>query len=238
MLLLRTKSSFIFAVAFLIAIIVPSAVADECEDQFTDVILNGDCRPVQGSDQCPAKCQGAFDKLDLACSVDGATLNDEPYDSSVNNLFSLLFFVNEPCNSTIADEVLLRTDDTCQSWGTLYLSTPILFCDDDTVCSKFCKDVADGFYSSCAADDEVMLDFGGTGEMKPMLVSQIVTGAGVFMGDACKEYEEGKGFLSVSPSAAPSEPPSGDSASSSSAVSFSIFPVIVSFVISSAIVLL
>ena len=220
----RTNSSFLLAIAFFTATIVPSAVANECDDQFGLVALFGSCAPVEGSDQCPATCQEGLDELDTICS--GSTLNDEPYEGA-NGLLGLLTFVDEACSPTVADEVLAQTDDTCQEWATVYLATPIFFCNDDAVCSKFCKDVQDGFYLNCAAADEVMLEDSETGETNPAPVSQIVMGAGFFMGDACKEYEEGKEFKNTS---------SGDSTSSSSALSVSIVAVIASFVVSSAII--
>ena len=234
----RTNSSFLLAIALFTATIVPSTVANECDDQFGLVALFGSCAPVEGSDQCPATCQEDLDELDTICS--GSTLNDEPY-AGAESLLGMLMLVDKACSPTVADEVLAQTDNTCQDWATLYLAIPIFFCNDDAVCSKFCKDVQDGFYLNCAAADEVLLEDSETGETNPAPVSQIVMGAGFFMGDACTEYEEGKEFKNtssdVSPTASPvKSPSSGDSASSSSALSISIVAVIASFVVSSAII--
>merc|ERR1719491_1745682 len=161
----------------------------ECEVQFTIFISSNVCDPVEGSDQCPASCQESLDTLDTACSVDGATISGEPYQASTN-LATALIFVDEPCKSVVGDEVLSQVDDTCQDWGALYLSTAIFFCsgDNDTaVCSPFCQGVLDGFYRSCAVDDEVMMEDSSTGEMDSTPVSQIRSNG---ESKACKEYGE------------------------------------------------
>ena len=234
----RTNSSFLLAIAFFTATIVPSAVASECDDQFGLVAFFGSCAPVEGSDQCPATCQEGLDELDTICS--GSTLNDEPY-AAAESLLGMLMLVDEACSPTVADEVLAQTDDTCQEWADVYIATAFLFCNDDAVCSEFCKDVQDGFYLNCAAADEIMQEDSETGEVTPVPVSQLAMVAGFFTGDACKEYEEGKEFKNTSsdaPTASPTASPvsSGDSTSSSSALSVSIVAVVASFVISSAII--
>eukprot|EP01083_Nonionella_stella_P260060 887193_1 len=123
-----SKSFLLFAIASLA--LHSTAVANECEDQYYALTTDA-CAPVEGSNQCPASCKESLDKLNTACSVDGATISDELYEASTN-LPAALFFVDEPCNSTIADELLARIDTTCQGRGALYQSTSVLFCDDDT----------------------------------------------------------------------------------------------------------
>ena len=217
-------NSFLFAIAFFTAIIVPSTVARDCQSRYLALSpFGGGCTPVEGSDLCPATCQEGLDELATICSVDGATLFDEPYEE-VTNLLSMLSLVDEACRPTIQDEVLAQTGDTCQEWADVYIATPILFC-NDAVCSKFCKDVQDLFYLNCAADDEVIPD-PETGEIVP--VSELVTGVGILMGNSCREYEEGKEFERIG----------GVSASSPSALSISIVAIIASLAVSSAIIFL
>ena len=200
----RTNSSFLLAIAFFTATIVPSAVASECDDQFGLVAFFGSCAPAEGSDQCPATCQEGLDELDTICS--GSTLNDEPY-AGAESLLGMLMLVDEACSPTVADEVLAQTDDTCQEWADVYIATAVLFCNDDAVCSEFCKDVQDGFYLNCAAADEIMLEDWATGEMITVSVSQLAMGSGSLMGDACKEYEEGKEFKKpTTPAPTPTTP--------------------------------
>mmetsp|Transcript_22583 Transcript_22583/g.33456 ORF Transcript_22583/g.33456 Transcript_22583/m.33456 type:complete len:227 (+) Transcript_22583:95-775(+) len=215
---LYRQSFLLFAVSSLT--LYTGAIANECEDQYNAIIfLSNVCDPVEGSDQCPASCQESLDMLDTACSVDGATISGEPYQASTN-LAAALIFVDEPCKSVVGDELLSQVEDTCQDIGTLYLSTSVIFCgDDDTpACSPFCQGVLDGFYRSCAVDDEVMTeDF--TGKVS-LPVSQIRVGYHAGLSEACKEYGKGKEF-------------EGSSTSSSSVSSISIFPVILSLVVSS-----
>ena len=216
---LYRKSFLLFAFSSLT--LYTGAIANECEDQYNAItIFSNVCDPVAGSDQCPASCQESLDTLGTACSVDGATITGEPYQASTT-LVAALLFVDEPCKSIVEDELLSQVDDTCQDWGTLYLSTPIFFCSDDTpVCSPFCQGVQDGFYRSCAVDDEVMTGDSFTGKMDSAPVSQIRFGGEIFLSKACKEYGEGKEFEE-------------SSTSSSSVSSISIFPVILSLVVSS-----
>jgi len=219
---LYRQSFLLFAVSSLT--LYTGAIANECEDQYNAIIfLSNVCDPVEGSDQCPASCQESLDMLDTACSVDGATISGEPYQASTNLATSDYMFLKEPCKSVVADELLSQVDDTCQDWGTLYISTAIFSCsknNDTPVCSQFCQGVQDGFYRSCAVDDEVMIEDSSTGKMDSTPVSQIRLGGEIFLSEACKEYGEGKEF--------------NESSTSSSSVSFiSIFPVILSVVVSS-----
>lgn len=191
MFLSSIKSFLLFAVASLN--LHSAAVANECEDQYNVLVSTDVCAPIEGSDQCPASCQESLDTLNTACSVNGATIGDEPYDASAK-LAQALMSTDEPCNSTVANELLARLDDTCQDWGTIYRWTPLLFCNDDTVCSQFCKGVQDGFYRYCAVDDEVKVVGMTNGEKFSTLapVSEVIMDARHFLGSACKEYAEGK----------------------------------------------
>ena len=233
------KESFLlFSVASLS--LYSAAVANECEDQYNVLTTADACTPLEGSGHCPASCQESLDILETACSVDGATISNEPYDPS-SHLQSILFsLVDEPCNSTVADEILVQTDTTCQDRGALYQSTPVLFCDEDTVCSQFCKDVQDAFYDSCSAEDIITTKDPISKEMSSMSVSEVVKGAENYMGDACREYEKGKTFKTsssddastTSSSSSPSSYPSKESSSGSlTSSSFAFSISIISFIL-------
>ena len=82
------------------------AVANDCEGQYNALTTADACVPIEGSDQCPASCQESLDRLITTCSA--------PYDPSSQFQLILFSVVDEPCNSTVADEILVQIDDTCQ----------------------------------------------------------------------------------------------------------------------------
>ena len=53
-------------------------------------------------------------------------------------------------------------------------------------------DVQDGFYESCAVDDEVIMEDATTSKMNSMPVSQIIMDARIFLGSTCRKYGKEK----------------------------------------------
>jgi hypothetical protein len=203
---INTKSFLLFTIAS--STLYSAAIATECEELTTTLITFGDiCFAEEGSDQCPASCQEGLDKLYMTCTLN---ITYEP-----ELILAALFYASKPCEAIVEKIIIAQTANTCQSWGTLYLSTSFLFCDDDTTCSQFCKEIQDGLYGSCASDDKILTKDSDSGKMSSTPVSMVVAGADLDLGDACKEYADGKVF------------------SSSSALSISTISFIVSLVVSS-----
>ena len=107
------KKFLLFAVASFKSLY-SEAVANDREGQYNALTTADAFAPIEGSDECPASCQEYLDRLITACSVDGATISDAPYEPSSQLQLILFSLVDKPCNSTVADEILFQIDDTCQ----------------------------------------------------------------------------------------------------------------------------
>jgi hypothetical protein len=217
---INTKSFLLFSVAT--SSLYSAAVGSECDTFGANVLFGGDCIVTDGSDQCPALCQSSLNEFLTVCGAEGATFHGDPPDT-VQLLLIADNFIEPPCEETLHKTIIAESDDTCQGWGILHLSTAALSCSQDTMCSQFCKDIQDGFYSTCASDDEIMIPATDGSPAYYNSASLLESIAEVFLSESCKEYAGDQTFSSST----------AGGKSSSSALSVSNISVILSLVVSS-----
>jgi len=165
-------------------------VDDDCDSEFASLAFLCD-----GADGiCPSTCNDAVDGLHTTCSMDGATFNGRPTESSTIMLAAKILATGA-CEEVILDKALTFAD-TCQEITTLNLAASILECGDDSEqCSKFCMDMLDDFYATCSSDDTYVT----ATSTATQDVSTAALALTFFLSDTCGVYKDTKEFAGGDP---------------------------------------